>query len=115
MKKVKKIAHQMNNLIKNNNEKGEEDCSSNEQPNQEQQCEIKSTTTNLVHIHTLIHHRTIVILNIKLEIEQHSYIDMFTNLTMVEKRLHEINVINLDDPTNFDQVQRIASLFKFNI
>jgi hypothetical protein len=30
---------------------------------------------------------------------------MFTNLTMVEKRLHEINVINLDDPTNFDQVQ----------
>jgi hypothetical protein len=41
MNEVKKIAHQMNNLIKNNNEKGEEDCSSNEQPNQEQQCEVK--------------------------------------------------------------------------
>jgi hypothetical protein len=30
---------------------------------------------------------------------------MFTSLTMMEKKLHEINVVNLDNLTNFDQVQ----------
>ncbi len=29
---------------------------------------------------------------------------MFISLTMIGKRLHEINVVNLDNPTNFDKI-----------
>ncbi len=68
-------------------------------------CTITSKNEGDEKDYTLVHHTTKDHHSIRIETNQHYYVDMFLSPTMIKERLEKFNVVKLDDHFSSDQLQ----------